>query len=460
MTPGPVPRTLETRLTCTDDRILGVLPALRAALSGSGPALALSDDIPQSHRKSTVGSSAERAGRAAGPSIEDAVERPERPGSGDPAQTPNILAGPSDSPSVTDVLDLVEAPVPLVGADDDPSDPTAISVRTSGSTGVPKRVLLSASALLASAAATHDRLGGSGRWLLALPAQHIAGMQVLVRSLVAGTTPIVMDLTSGFDPRGFAEATARLRGQRFYTSLVPTQIIRILDSQDGQALDALRRYDAVLVGGSAPSEALLERAAQAGARLVTTYGMSETAGGCVYDGVPLDGVDIDLDPESGRIGIGGPTLARGYLGDPGHEAFTSAPRRFLTSDFGTWDAGRLRIGGRLDAVIISGGVNIAPAPVEAALHRLPGVAEAVVVGLPDREWGQRVAAAIVLSPGAEPPTLAQARAMVTEQVSARSAPRQLTVLEQLPLRGPGKPDRTAITTILETTRPSETPEGT
>jgi O-succinylbenzoic acid--CoA ligase len=394
------------------------------------------------------------------PPFGGAVDRPSAPDPGPAGQNPNLLAGSHDSPKVTAVLDLVEPPVALLGADDDASDPTAISVRTSGSTGVPKRVLLSASALLASAAATHDRLGGSGRWLLALPAQHIAGMQVLVRSLVAGTTPIVMNLTAGFDPAGFAEATAQLTGRRFYTSLVPTQIVRILDSNDGKALDALRRYDAVLVGGSATSEALLERAAQAGVHLVTTYGMSETAGGCVYDGVPLDGVEIDLDPDTGRIGIGGPTLARGYLGDPGNAAFAESPRRFLTSDFGTWDAGRLRIGGRLDAVIISGGVNIAPAPVEAALHRLPGVAEAVVVGLPDREWGQRVAAAIVLSPGAEPPTLAQARAVVTEWVAARSAPRQLTVLDHLPLRGPGKPDRTAITTILETTRPSETPEGT
>jgi O-succinylbenzoic acid--CoA ligase len=460
MTTGPVPRTLETRLTCADDRILGVLPALRAALSGSGPALALSDQIPQSHRKSTQGSPDRDSGDIAKPLPAGSGDRPTPPDSGPPGVTFNTSASHQDSPNVTAVLDLVERPVPLLGPDDDPSDPTAISVRTSGSTGVPKRVLLSASALLASAAATHDRLGGGGRWLLALPAQHIAGMQVLVRSLVAGTTPVVMDLTSGFDPAGFAEATARLGGQRLYTALVPTQIVRILDAEDARAQEALRRYDAVLVGGSATSEALLERAAAAGVRLVTTYGMSETAGGCVYDGVPLDGVEIDLDPGTGRIGIGGPTLARGYLGDPANEAFAGRPRRFRTSDSGTWDGGRLRIGGRLDSVIISGGVNVAPALVEAALQRLPGVAEAVVVGLPDREWGQRVAAAIVLSPGAAPPTLAQARAMVTEQVSARSAPRQLTVLEQLPLRGPGKPDRTAITTILATRSPSETPEGT
>ncbi|MDP9827097.1 o-succinylbenzoate--CoA ligase [Kineosporia succinea] len=328
--------------------------------------------------------------------------------------------------------------MPLLGADDDPTDPTAVSVRTSGSTGDPKRVLLSASALLASAAATHDRLGGAGRWLLALPAQHIAGMQVLVRSLVAGTTPVVMDLNDGFTARGFTEATRRLRGRRLYTSLVPTQITRILD--DPEATEALRRYDAVLVGGSAVNPALLERS---GARLVTTYGMSETAGGCVYDGVPLDGVTVEL--ERGRIVIGGPTVARGYLGAP----FTD--RRVITNDHGYWENDRLVVTGRLDSMIISGGVNIAPGPVEDVLHRMPGVAEVVVVGVPDPEWGQRVAAALVLTPGASAPTLAEVRARVTDELSARSAPRQLVVLEHLPLRGPGKPDRAAITKILEGT---------
>nr|WP_269329464.1 o-succinylbenzoate--CoA ligase [Kineosporia babensis] len=393
-------------MTCADERIREVLPGLRAALSGNGPALALSNEVPQSHRKSTA-----------------------RPGSGE-------------------VLELLEPPVPLLGADDDPADPTAVSVRTSGSTGVPKRVLISASALLASAAATHDRLGGSGQWLLALPAQHIAGLQVLVRSLVAGTTPGVMDLTHGFTPGGFAEATAALTRSRLYTSLVPTQVVRILEDPDATA--ALRRFEAVLVGGAAAAPALLERAAQEGVRLVTTYGMSETAGGCVYDGVPLDGVQITLDETDGRIRIGGPTLARGYLGSPQDSAFQDG--QFVTSDHGSWADGKLNIGGRLDSVIISGGVNVVPGPIEDALTRLPGVAEAVVVGLPDAEWGQRVAAAVVLSPGAIPPTLAQVRAAVTE---ARSAPRQLTVLESLPLRGPGKPDRTAIAQILASAPPSE-----
>lgn len=441
---GPTPRLLETLLTCTDDRLLGVLPRLRDALSGQGPALALSSAVSQSDHRPTAG-----VPRQASTGPAEARSDPRPPGS------PDRPDGPEPA-----VLGPAEPPLALTGPDDDPTDPTAISVRTSGSTGRPKRVLLSASALLASAAATHDRLGGSGHWLLALPAEHVAGLQVLVRTLVAGTTPVVMDLGRGFTAAGFADATERLTGARRYTSLVPTQVTRILDSGDTRAIEALCRYDAILVGGAAAGPTLLERAAAVGARLVTTYGSSETAGGCVYDGVPLDGVEIDLEPDTGRIRIGGPTLARGYLGDPaaGAAAFDGRPRRFVTNDHGFWADGRLTVLGRLDSIIVTGGVKVAPGPVEAALHLLPGVAEAVVVGVADPEWGQRVAAALVLAPGAARPTLAQARALVTEQVSARSAPRQVTVLDHLPLRGPGKPDRTAITTMLTSTSSGSTTE--
>lgn len=413
---------------------------LRAALSGSGPALALSDEVSQSHHNPTGGAPGGRSPGAPGPIGPLSPLSPLGPG------------------------------IALTGPDDDRSDPTALAVRTSGSTGRPKHVLLSASALLASAAATHDRLGGSGTWLLALPPQHVAGLQVLVRSLVAGTTPTVMDLNAGFTAAGFAAATDRLRGQRLYTSLVPTQLTRILDSDDRRALQALRRYDAILLGGAAAAAVLLERAAAAGARVVTTYGMSETAGGCVYDGVPLDGVridlihQIDLAPDTGLISIAGPTLARGYLGDPAGTAAAFVPvagqagRRFVTSDHGVREQGRLRVLGRIDDVIVTGGVKVAPGPVEAALTRAPGVAEAVVVGLPDAQWGQRVAAALVLVPGASPPNLAQIRALVTDQVGARHAPRQVSVLDRLPLRGPGKPDRAAVAGLLLAAPPGATTE--
>ena len=190
-------------------------------------------------------------------------------------------------------------------------DAGGVFVATSGSTGRPRVVVLRPAALRASAAATAARLGGPGHWLLALPADHVAGVQVVVRALLAGAPPGVQELRGGFRPAGFAAATARLGPGRRYTSLVPTQLLRLLDA-GGAALDALLGYDAVLVGGAALDAGLRARAEAAGARVVATYGMTETAGGCVYDGVPLDGVRIRLDgagAEEGRIAVGGPMLA-------------------------------------------------------------------------------------------------------------------------------------------------------
>src|SRR4051794_4617642 len=170
---------------------------------------------------------------------------------------------------------------------------TAVVIATSGSTGEPKLVALSAAALRASATATAARLGGPGRWLLALPAEHVAGAQVIVRSLLAGAAPVVQDLREGFRPDAFAAAAARMGDGRRYTSLVPTQLSRVIDDR-GAGLDALRSFAAVLVGGAALAAPLREQAAAAGVRIVTTYGMSETAGGCVYDGRSLDGVTVEL----------------------------------------------------------------------------------------------------------------------------------------------------------------------
>jgi O-succinylbenzoic acid--CoA ligase len=207
-------------------------------------------------------------------------------------------------------------PVPPVPDHDPASLPEALAVvvGTSGSTGSPKRAMLTAPALRASARATHATLGGPGQWLLAIPAHHIAGLQVLVRSLDAGTSPLAMDLTDGFRPAAFVAATADFTpGARRYTSLVPTQVIRILDHPGGA--DALRTFDAVLVGGAAMPPRLRARAERARVHLVATYGMSETAGGCVYDGRPLPRTEVEID-EEGRILLGGPTIAHGYLGLP------------------------------------------------------------------------------------------------------------------------------------------------
>ena len=270
---------------------------------------------------------------------------------------------------------------------------TDLILRTSGSTtGTGRLIAMSAAALMASARATHARLGGPGTWLLPLPAHHVAGLQILIRSLEAGTEPVVVDTSAGFSPTALAEALRSARRStgaavsRLYVSLVPTQLVRVL--QDPQARRALAGADAVLLGGAAADPALLARARGAGVTVVTTYGMSETGGGCVYSGRPLEGVEIAIqapDAEgAGRILISGPVLAEDYLHTPGRnlsasEGFhRSGARRVLaTSDRGRLHPdGRLEVLGRLDDVIITGGVKVEPRHVEEALTGIDGVAEA------------------------------------------------------------------------------------
>ncbi|MEO6142740.1 MAG: o-succinylbenzoate--CoA ligase [Dermatophilaceae bacterium] len=323
----------------------------------------------------------------------------------------------------------------------------ALAIGTSGSTGPPKLAMLTGDALRASAHATHDRLGGPGQWLLALPAHHIAGIQVLVRSLVAGTTPVAMDLANGFTGSAFARATAEiLSAATAYTALVPTQLVRLLGSAEGR--HALTRYAAVLLGGAAAPAGLLADARAAGVHVVTTYGMSETAGGCVYDGRALDDSIVQLE-DDGRIRLGGATLARGYLDEPALSARAfvvgDAGLCFRTDDIGHLDTqGALVVDGRIDDLINSGGLKVAPRLVEEALTRLDSVAEAVVVGTPDPEWGQLVSAAIVVAPDAPPPTLDDLRDRLREILPDHALPRRLAILPELPLRGPGKPDRAAV----------------
>lgn len=324
----------------------------------------------------------------------------------------------------------------------------AVVVPTSGSSGEPKPVLLPAGALRASAAATHARLGGGGNWLLALPPARIAGLQVLVRSLLAGTVPEV--LSGGFHADRFTRATARLRARagRAYTALVPTQLHRLLDAGPA-ATEALASYDAILLGGGPAPESLLARARAAGVSVVTTYGMTETAGGCVYDGWPLPEVRVDLDSVDGgdgRIRIGGPVLFAGYRGLPDLTAEALVDGWHVTRDLGRFDSlGRLEILGRVDDVVVSGGVNVPLPAVERSLLALPDVAEAVVVGVPDPEWGARVVAYVVTRPGAEPPSLEGVRDQVAAEHPRAYAPKELHVLDELPLLPSGKPDRAALT---------------
>jgi O-succinylbenzoic acid--CoA ligase len=338
---------------------------------------------------------------------------------------------------------------------------TAVVVATSGSTGRPKGVQLSAAALTASAAASLDRIGArpGGRWLCCLPGFHVAGLQVLVRSLLAGSSPVV---AARADAAVIADCGCD------YVSLVPTQLRRLLDA--GAPLAGL---GAILLGGAAPPAGLLADAAAAGARVITTYGMSETCGGCVYDGLPLAGVRLRTGP-GGLIGIAGPVLFSGYwpvlssAQPSSSSAMPSSPAAsagqtggrppsggtagddgwFWTSDLGEIDGGgRLTVRGRADDVINSGGEKVIPGEVETVLGTFPGVRDVVVIGVPDPEWGEAVTAVIVPADQAAPPQLPRLRAQARELLPGYAAPRRLLVLSEIPVLASGKPDRQALRQI-------------
>lgn len=320
-------------------------------------------------------------------------------------------------------------------------DDLALVVSTSGSTGTPKAAMLTRQALTASADATHERLGGPGQWLLPMPAQHIAGTQVLIRSVRAGTTPVTME---HFGVAEFVAAATRLAHDRRYTALVPTQLRRLLDGGEA-ARSAVAAFDGILLGGAASDPALLDDAARLGATVLTTYGSSETSGGCVYCGVPLSGTTVEL-AEDGRITLCGTTIAAGYLGRPDLTATTfghlaDGTRTFRTDDLGVWREGRLQVIGRIDDLINTGGVKVAPRIVETAASTHPDVLEAVVLGLPDDDWGQAVGLAIRAR---TPLSLQEIRDHLREHLPSYALPKRLLLVDEIPLRGPGKPDRTAL----------------
>ena len=348
-----------------------------------------------------------------------------------------------------------DTPTPSATQPMEVEDTVALVVETSGSTARPKRVALSADALVASADATHDALGGPGRWLLALPAHYIAGAQVLVRSIVAGTEPVVLG-EGGFDAGAFAAASARLDARTpRYTSLVPVQLARLVEAagRDAFVAAALTSYDAVLVGGQALSPELADRAAALGARIVRTYGSSETAGGCVYDGRPLDGVRVRTVDDV--IELAGPMLAEGYLGDPERTAaaFTTdarGTRWYRTGDLGGLDDdGLLRVRGRADDVIISGGVKVVLGEVERAIRAVPGFGAAVVVAVADAEWGERAAVVIPGEDGRGASAL-ESVTWATDAAGLGPAARPVLVVpvDELPLLPSGKPDRRALAELV------------
>jgi o-succinylbenzoate---CoA ligase len=382
-----------------------LLDALAAALDGSGPAiLPLDPRLPRARVAALLDTFAPAA-----------VETPEGAQRWR-AAGPGRPAGPAG------------------GGDGEVPAGVAVVIATSGSTGEPKGVQLSAAALLHSARASLDRIGaGTGdRWLCPLPVSHIAGLGVLVRSLVAGTTPVVAER---LDP---AEADLGTLGCA-HVSLVPTQLRRLLAA--GADVTALRT---ILLGGAAAPAGLLASARAAGARVITTYGMSETSGGCVYDGVPLAGVSVRTGAE-GRIEISGPVLFSGYRLRPDLAGQAMAGDWFVTSDVGSLNGlGQLAVHGRADEMINTGGEKVAPGEVAATLETCPGVREAVVIGEPDPEWGERVTAVVVPEDPAAPPALTALRAAVTRELPHFAAPRALVLVAEVPLLASGKPDLAAL----------------
>jgi len=317
------------------------------------------------------------------------------------------------------------------GQDEGVAEGTAVIVATSGSTGAPKGVELSAAALRHSARASLDRVGArpGERWLCCLPVTHVAGLQVLVRSLVSGTEPVLAE-------RADAETVAA--SGCAHVSLVPTQLQRLLEAGVDRSTPTpwLAGFSSVLLGGAAAPAGLLAAARAADVPVVATYGMTETCGGCVYDGVPLDGVRVEIR-DDGRIWIQGPVLFSGYRGGP------KAPGDgwFRTGDLGRLDAsGRLTVRGRADDVINTGGHKVVPGEVAAALQDCPGVRDVAVVGQPDPEWGERVVAVVAPADAADPPTLELLRLHVRERLPRYAAPSRVVMVDAVPMLPSGKHD--------------------
>nr|WP_256472628.1 o-succinylbenzoate--CoA ligase [Corynebacterium lipophilum] len=340
-----------------------------------------------------------------------------------------LLPVPTNDPARANLLRNTQ------GVGEPIADDVALVVATSGSTGTPKGALLTPTNLIASADATHQALGGPGQWLLAMPAAFIAGIQVLVRSMVAGVEPAFVDLTHGFHVDEFAARTAEIAatGDRCYTALTPLQLDKAMSTLTG--IDALRSFDAVLVGGAATNPALLDSAAKLRINVVTTYGSSETSGGCVYDGEPIAGANVRI--RDGRIWLGGPMVARGYRNQPEHPDFAE-PGWFRTSDAGQLADGHLTVEGRVDNVIDSGGLKLQPEVLERFLLGVPGVTDACVVGVPDERFGQRICAAFAGE--AQVPDVMDA----LQDLPRWQVPKELKRVAALPLLGPGKVDRAAV----------------
>lgn len=348
-----------------------------------------------------------------------------------------------------------------IAADPHFFDGVDMVIETSGSTtGAPARVGLSISAIMASIDATHNMLDGPGTWILALPAHHIAGAMVLLRSTRHEFPPRIVDTSNGFTPQSLLPAIrgALSLGKPAYLSLVPAQLRKCLD--EPEVTDALSQLNGILVGGQHVPSDLLQRGQNLGLRLHTSYGMSETCGGIAYDGQPIGATRIRiLDPNEvgqGRVCISGPTLMTRYLDGENPFIDSDGERWLLTNDFGSIGSdGRVEILGRIDDVIISGAEKILPSHVENALRRLPEVADACVLGLEDPEWGQVVGAVILPASASftiSEESAARIRDHVAQECGKAAAPRVITTLSGWPTLASGKVDRRGVGDYLRHAR--------
>lgn len=326
---------------------------------------------------------------------------------------------------------------------------TALVVRTSGSSGVPKAVALSAEALRASAVATHEAFGGPGQWLVTLPGHLISGLQMLVRSAVSGIAPEFFD--GPFDPAALLARAERMDHERRYVSLVPVQLGRLLDlaEVDDAAADVLRSFSAVLVGGQAVSLELRRRAHALGVALKRSYGMTETAGGCVYDGVEIGDTRVRI--RDGEVQLAGSSLALGYVGNPELTAekfvVDRDTRWYRTGDAGYLLGGMLTVTGRLDRVIISGGVNVSLDEIERVAGAEPGWSGVLAVGVADPEWGERP---VLVCEGVDPAIhqrFEQLRGVLREALGAAAVPARVLEVDAVPRLGGGKPDLVALAAL-------------
>jgi O-succinylbenzoic acid--CoA ligase len=297
---------------------------------------------------------------------------------------------------------------------------TALVVSTTGSSGVAKEIGLSASALLASAKASNKFLGAEpgNTWSLLLPLNHIAGINVLIRSLELGTLPTNLLGYEGNFPKVD------------FTAIVPTQLFRALNG-DENLLNHLTSAKAVLVGGAALTKDLRASAESAGINIVETYGSTETSGGCIYDGAPLDGIEVSIGTDN-RIAIKGKVLAEDVASEDGW---------YYTSDAGHVEDGRVVIDGRIDEIVITGGENVSLSAIDHLLAQSYSSIQIASFAISDAEWGQAIHLALV---GADSSIEAEIQQLLERELGAPAKAKGFHYLAELPLIGIGKVDKRAL----------------